>query len=248
MDHSELVAPELARREEETMVEREARAAAMIASRVPDVRFLLDHLLGDGGLALDPQRIGLIGHSFGGWTVLATTEVDPRIRAVVAMAPGGGSNPNPGILRLTLSFGWSRDVPTLFLAAENDTMIPLPGVAELFHRTRSSKRMFILRRADHQHFVDDVEGEHEAIRTASFPGEAAWIPAAMRPIAELASAEQAHLFVRGLTLAHLDAVLRQVEAADRFLAHDVEVALAVRGVEGLRFNPGVLGSPTVPPG
>jgi len=62
--------------------------------------------------------------------------------------------------------------------------------------------MFVLQRADHQHFVDDVEGEHEAVRAMSFPGEASWIPAAMRPIGELASGEQAHLFVRGLTLAH----------------------------------------------
>jgi dienelactone hydrolase len=237
MDHSEFVAPELARRDGETSDKRDARVAAVIASRVPDVRFLLDYLLSDGDLGLDTQRIGLAGHSFGGWTVLATTEVEPRIRSVVAMAPGGNSNPRPGILPLTLSFVWGRDVPTLYLAAENDVMIPLTGVTELFDRTPASTRMVILRRADHQHFVDDVEGEHEAIRAASLPGDAAWIPAAMQPIDQLSSGEQAHLFVRGLTLAHLDATLRGSEAAAAFLAGDVVATLAERGVEAMAYQP-----------
>ena len=124
-------------------------------------------------------------------------------------------------------------MPTLYLAAENDSMIQLSGLYELFDRAPPPKRMVILRRADHQHFLDEVDGEHEAIRAMSFPGEAAWIPTAMRPITELSSGEQAHLFVRGLTLAHLDAALRGSEAADRFLSGDVEAQLAARGVEAI---------------
>jgi dienelactone hydrolase len=251
MDHSEVVADELAGRDGESESERAARIDAVIGSRVPDVRFLLDHLLGCGpdtvptaaahngahDIGLDPTRIGLVGHSFGGWTVLATPEVEPRVRAVVALGAGGSAHPLPGILPLKLTFAWGRDVPTLFLAAEHDTPIPLAGVYELFDRTRASKRMFILRRADHQHFLDDVEGEHEAVRAMSFPGEAVWIPAAMLPIAELCSGEQAHLFVRGLTLSHLDATLRRLDAAERFLAGDVEAELAARGVEAISHRP-----------
>jgi hypothetical protein len=125
----------------------------------------------------------------------------------------------------------------MYLAAEQDTMIPLASVYEVFDRTPATKRLFILRRADHQHFVDDVEGEHEALRAMSLPGDAAWIPAAMRPIAELASGEQAHVFVRGLTLAHFDATLRQLEGAQRFLAGDIENELAKRGVEVIAHRP-----------
>jgi dienelactone hydrolase len=239
MDHSEVVAVELRRREGETDADRAARIDAVIASRVPDIRFLLDHLLGEAGadIPLDAARIGLVGHSFGGWTVLATAEVEPRVRALVAMVPGGGSRPRPGILPLTLRFAWDRDVPATYLAAEQDTMIPLASVYELFDRTPATKRLFILRRADHQHFIDDVEGEHEALRAMSLPGEAAWIPAAMRPIAELSSGEQAHVFVRGLTLAHFDATLRQSDAAHRFLAGDVEAELTARGVEAIAYRP-----------
>ena len=251
LDHSEVVAPELAPREGETETERAARVEAIIASRVPDVRFLLDYLVGrglstalvgaaDNGAAdieLDPMGIGLVGHSFGGWTVLATPEVDRRVRTVVALGPGGSAHPRPGVLPLKLTFEWGRDVPTMYLAAEDDTPIPLAGVYELFDRTPGSKSLFILRRADHQHFLDDVEGVHEAVRATPSPGEAAWIPAAMRPITELSSGEQAHLFVRGLTLAHLDATLGGLVAAERFLAGDVEAELATRGVEAIAHRP-----------
>jgi dienelactone hydrolase len=251
LDHSEVVAEELARRDDESESDRTARIDAVIASRVPDVRFLLDHLLtcgtgtvpvgatdnGAADIGLDAARIGLVGHSFGGWTVLATPEVEPRVRAVVALGAGGSAHARPGILPLTLTFAWGRDVPTLYLAAEDDTPIPLACVYELFERTPASKRMFILRRADHQHFLDNVEGEHEAVRVMSLTGEAAWIPAAMRPIAELCSGDQAHIFVRGLTLAHLDASLRWLNTAERFLAGDVEAELAARGVEAIAHRP-----------
>lgn len=128
-------------------------------------------------------------------------------------------------------------VPVLYLAAENDVPIPLDGVAELFGRTPASKRMFVLRRADHQHFVDDVEGEHEALRAALLPGDAAWMPAAMRPASELCTGEQAHEFIRGLALAHFDASLRQQGAAERFLAAGAEAALAAHGVAAFAYPP-----------
>ena len=212
LDHSETVAAELARRDGETGEQKTARAEAWIANRVPDIRFLLDHLLSsaawDSEASLDPAQIGIVGHSFGGWTALAATDVEQRIRAVVALAPGGSSRPKPGILPVKLTFTWGRDVPTLYLVAENDISLPLAGMYELFERTRATKHMVILRRADHGHFEDEVEQQ-----------------------AELCSREQAHLFVRGLTLCHMDAILRRQEAAQRFWLRDVEVELAARGVD-----------------
>lgn len=245
MDHSEVVATELAPRHGETPGERFARVDAIIASRVPDVRFLLDHLLSGSeraieSVGIDATLIGLAGHSFGGWTVLATPDVEPRVRAVVAFAPGGGSNPRPGILPVELAFGWGRDVPTLYLAAENDVPVPPGSVIELFERTPATKRMFILRRADHQHFADDVEASHEALRAMTLPGDAAWIPGAMLPISQLCSGAQAHLFARGLALSHLDAALRRSAAAEQFLRSDVQDELAARGVDAAEVNPGAV--------
>jgi dienelactone hydrolase len=212
LDHSEVVAAELARREGETGEQTMARVDGWIANRVPDIRFLLDHML-DGAAwgseaRIDPDRIGITGHSFGGWTALAAPETEERIRAVVALAPGGSSNPKPGIIPAKLTFAWGRDVPTLYLVAENDTPLPLDGMVELFERTRATKRMVILRRADHGHFMDDFEQQ-----------------------AGLCSGEQAHLFVRGLTLCHMDAVLRRQAGAQQFLSGDLEAELGARGVD-----------------
>lgn len=240
LDHSEVIAAELARREGETDKQKTARAEAWIANRVPDIRFLLDHLLNgaawDSETKLDPTQIGIVGHSFGGWTALAATDVEWRIRAVVALAPGGSSRPKPGILPVKLTFTWGRDVPTLYLVAENDISLPLAGMYELFERTPATKQMVILRRADHMHFMDNVENIHETVRAMPFTGELAWLPKEMRPIAELCSGEQAHLFVRGLTLCHMDAILRRQEEAQRFLVGDIEAELAVRGVDAIVHN------------
>src|SRR5262249_25372942 len=159
---------------------------------------------------------------------LSLPEVDPRIRAVVALAPGGSSDPPPGILRAPLTFRWLTEVPTLYLVADRDTFTPLPGMVELYDKTPSPHRMVILHRADHLHFADDVEQEHEAARAMSLPGEAAWIPTAMPPMSELRPGDEAHLLVRGLTLCHFDATLRQHQPAQHLLAEQVAAELAAR--------------------
>jgi len=100
--------------------------------------------------------------------------------------------------------------------------------------------MVVLRRADHMHFMDNVEQLHEAVRTSP-----PWIPELdylqkeMRPIAELCTGEQSHLFVRGLTVAHFDAVLKQNDEARRFLVCDIQAELASRGVEAFVHAAGV---------
>jgi dienelactone hydrolase len=241
LDHSEVVRGGVARKGTETSEQRAARWEAIIANRVPDIRFLLDYLLGsallDSQIKIDPALIGIVGHSFGGWTALASTDVERRILSVVALAPGGSSQPKPGILPVKLAFSWGRDVPTLYLVAENDVSLPLAGMYELFERTPATKQMIILRRADHMHFMDNVEEVHEAVRAMPWHGESAWIPKEMQPIAELCSGEQAHIFVRGLTVCHMDAILKRHQEAQRFLAGDIEGELAERGVDVIAHHP-----------
>ena len=235
LDHSELVAPELARKPDESDEQRDARTNAWMANRVPDLRFLIDQVLDraplGASLRLDPERVGVVGHSFGGWTALAATDVEPRIHAVVALAPAGSSRPKPGMLAAKLTFEWHRDVPTLYLAAEDDTSMPLAGLIELFERTPATKQLVVLRKADHMHFMDDVERMHEMVRGMPFTGELAWLPQEMRPIAELCSGEQSQRFTCALTLGHLDATLRGDEHAQRWMAGDLEAALAAHGVQ-----------------
>jgi dienelactone hydrolase len=241
IDHSEVVAPELGPSPDEDPADRARRIDAVMASRVPDVRVVLSALTGpqlaDGaeGIGLSPELIGVAGHSFGGWTALAAPEQESRVRAVVALAPGGSSRPLPGVLPLTLAFGWQHVVPVLILTGDSDVPVPLDGVQEIYARAPEPKRMFVLRRADHQHFADDVETSHEALRAMTLPGEAAWITAAMLPISELCPGEHGHLFARGLTLAHLDSVLRGDALAQEFLASRAASALAARGVDAVQY-------------
>jgi hypothetical protein len=59
----------------------------------------------------------------------------------------------------------------------------------------------------------------------------------MRPIAELCSGAQAQLFVRGLTLCHMDAKLKRQEGAQRLLVDAIEAELAGRGVDVIAHKP-----------
>jgi predicted dienelactone hydrolase len=199
LDHSEVVAPEIA-----------GNVQGFIANRVPDARFLLDYMLSDAlpcTARPDTDRIAIVGHSAGGWTALALPETDTRIRAVVALAPGGASNPKPGIIPATLSFNWPRPPATLYIVAEDDVLTPIAGMRELYSRTPGPKQMVVLPHADHLHFVDNVEQAHERLRAASLPREASWISREMRPIAELCTGEEAHRQIQSLTLAHLNSAL-----------------------------------------
>jgi hypothetical protein len=123
----------------------------------------------------------------------------------------------------------------LYLVADNDVCVPLAGTYELFDRTLATRRMIILRRADHMHFTDNVEEMHESVCNMTFPEELSWIPREMKPINELSSGEQAHLFVRGLTLAHMDAALKQTPEAGRFLEEGLLGELAARSVEATEY-------------
>jgi predicted dienelactone hydrolase len=232
-DHSEVVVPELVGFDAETSDARAARVAAVVASRVPDVRLVLDQLADE----FDGTRVAIVGHSFGGWTALATPDDEPRVSSVVALAPGGSARPRPGILPVGLPFQWPRDLPTLVLTGDQDVMTPLDGVVELFERIpATTKRMVVLRGADHLHFTDDVAEAHESLRRSTLPGEAGWIPAAMRPITELCPPASAHAFTRGLVLAHLDASIRDESAARASFDASITAAMRRHGIDAYEWN------------
>jgi len=210
LDHSETFVPELMRRDDETPEHRAARIDAVIANRVPDVLVLLDVVLrGACGapVALDAERVGLAGHSFGGWTVLATPDTDERVRSIVAHAPGGGRPIPPGIVPAEVDFAWRRPIP-LFVVADLDASLPLPIMHELFARAPEPKRLVVLPNTDHLHFGDDVETHHEAVRAMFASGPLAHLQTAMRPIAELTPGAETQRTVSELTAAHFDTTLR----------------------------------------
>ena len=64
--------------------------------RPQDLSFALDALLGgELGVVADPARVGITGHSFGGWASVQTPLVDDRIIASFPMAPGFKETSHP---------------------------------------------------------------------------------------------------------------------------------------------------------
>src|SRR5207245_5461483 len=98
-----------------------------VVLRPADVSFAIDHLLGTDGL-VDADRIGMAGHSFGGWTTLTTTARDRRLRAAVPLAPAGGASPLPvNLPREAGAVRSRREVPARSGADDRAARRPLPS-------------------------------------------------------------------------------------------------------------------------
>jgi len=218
------------------------RVHAVADLRPGDLSHAMDRVL-DGGVPgageVDADRVGVVGHSFGGWTALMLAGRDPRVAAAVPLAPAGGAADlpvNPFADRLDLD--WPRAVPTLYVAAARDSLLPLRGMHGLLARTREPCALMVLAEMDHQHFCDNAEQIHEIFRALPAPGPWGELDLAgrMAPFAELLPAADAELAIRGLTLAHLDAQLRGRADAEHFLAGAVRT-LAARGIGAERYEP-----------
>lgn len=212
-----------------------ALLSEFVAKRPGDADFLIARVVDgapdDLAALIDAARIGIAGHSFGGWTALTATARNRRIGAVVALAPAGGAGSlGDAFLRETLELGWGRDVPALFLVADRDALLPLASQRDILARTAGPKRMVALGNSDHLHFCDRIEEVHEMFRLMPPPGEFAHVAQNVAPISELCPPEQAYAFVRGLTLAHFDAALKANEGAARLLSDGLSQTLAARGI------------------
>lgn len=209
LDHSDRRMPKPS--EAATDEQRTTRMQALIGSRVPDLRWLLDTV------RPHDRTVGVAGHSFGGWTALAAPSQESRIRSVVAMAPAGSRHPRPGIIPARLDFALKRRTPVLILAGERDVSIPIDDAFDVFQQTPEPKRLVALRGVDHLHFVDDAQAAHERVREMQFPAELAWMQQEMRPWGELRPQAETHALIAALALAHFDATLKERGEAREFL-------------------------------
>ena len=218
-----------------------------IADRPADASFVIDALIaGRAELDVDPDAIGISGHSFGGWTTLQTSVRDERIRAALPLAPAGGrGGESPGnvgeAIADALELDADRSVPTLMLVADQDTILPLEGILDLARRLPERPQTVVLKHADHFHFCDRVEQTHDLFKAMgallagaaqSPPGmpDAAALIEQMKPSSELSPGAHAYALTRGLGLAHFDAHLREIEGALALLAGDLAALMEERGV------------------
>ncbi len=209
-----------------------------IKSRPLDASFVIDAMLqGQSGLDIDSERIGMAGHSFGGWTTLKTLESDARIKAALPLAPAGGmTRLDPtNVMASALNFRFKRSVPTLFIVADLDSILPLEGMLDLHARHPGPRSTVVLQNADHFHFNDNIEQTHdgyqmilagmaEGMEAESRRGMEEML-AKMKPSSDLVPGVHAYQLINGLGLAHFDAVLRDDPSATKIMRHNlVEIA------------------------
>ena len=141
----------------------------------------------------DPKAIGVLGHSFGGWTALKTPALDDRVRAVCGLAPAsepfvGRKAFLPGELPL------AAHVRSLVIAAQNDVLVDQEtSIAPLFRRLGPAAQLEVLPDADHFHFCDGLELLHRMHETQPRPGQLH----PTRPLAELMSEAKSQEWLKG---------------------------------------------------
>jgi dienelactone hydrolase len=125
-----------------------ASAAALAA----DLRTALDVStgvrLGTGDITVDPTRLGLLGHGTGGGAAVVAAAADPRVRAVVLLAP---AETRPS----AVDAAQSVSAAGLILVGGKDTVAPPAGHAEPIALSWAGEvRVRTLPKATHLGFLD----------------------------------------------------------------------------------------------
>jgi len=167
-----------------------------------DLRLSLDHVLSANGEArawpsTDPQRIGVLGHSFGGWTACKIPRIDARVRAVCGLAPAsekfvGRKAFESGELPL------AEGIHSLLIAGREDVLVDLETSVQPFAaRLSAATQLLVIDAADHFHFCDGVPVLHENHYSRPRPNQAR----PTRPLGELLDEARMHRIVNGLVTA-----------------------------------------------
>jgi dienelactone hydrolase len=199
--------------------------------RPRDMSFILDQLLDSGTEAgqlflpvIDTEKIGMSGHSFGGYTTLAVARHDARLKLLLPMAPP----PEAEIPLFAYDEGeleWGREIPTLLMAAEFDSLINYQQLRGLFEKIPCPKQILTLKNADHFHFCDEAAFIHNlfyveiAGRLSEQQRESVLIPMAdAKPIETLLDPKVSEDVIKGAGLAFLDMVFRDKADAREWLS------------------------------
>jgi len=132
-----------------------------VRDRLLDVSLAIDAMLGRAGDPadafhgrVDPFRIGVLGHSFGGFTTLALASgfadvpADPRVSAILPISPATGLLDDAALA--------SVELPILVLGGTSDTIVPVdPNNARAFEETSGRPRWRVdIEQAGHNSFTN----------------------------------------------------------------------------------------------
>ncbi|MBN1443481.1 MAG: hypothetical protein JXA90_12295 [Planctomycetes bacterium] len=119
------------------------------ADRPLDVSFLITRLIEEserrGGWlegAIDGEKVGVLGHSFGGYTACGAAESDRRVRAILPM---------------TVAVGQAGNLPVFVMLGARDRTIGLAGnllSTAYYEASTGPKHLLTLRRGGHFSFSD----------------------------------------------------------------------------------------------
>ncbi len=151
----------------ERLAEVEADGDAIALNRPRDVTAVIDAFLNPESqetvgfvASVDPGRIAVTGHSFGGFTAYAMASgfaneagefvADERVGAIIALAPAAGES------LLSDELLASIEIPSLVMVGTDDTTTPVePNVTRPWELTASSPAYRVdLVAAEHQTFTD----------------------------------------------------------------------------------------------
>ncbi len=125
------------------------------ANRPADVAFVTREVVrrsldGGGRLAglVDPERVGVTGHSFGAWTALAAPLLHDGFSAAVALAPPGPDHYEPPRPLAGLA------VPLLIVAATQDGTTPFTEAEEVYAAVSGPRYLAGVQGAGHFSFTD----------------------------------------------------------------------------------------------
>src|SRR5690606_911780 len=91
--------------------------------------------------ALDPDRIAMSGHSFGGLTTYLVEDLDPRIKVAIPMAPAVINQQ-------------SLAIPSLTLLGQTDGVLPVEPMRAAWQASAAPKVLVEIERAGHYAFSD----------------------------------------------------------------------------------------------
>ncbi len=116
---------------------------ASFQERPNDIIFALDSMLEANGDSqspffgvIDPQRIGMSGHSFGGLTTYLVTAQDDRFRVALAFAPAVGANQ-------------TLKVPSLTMLGQIDSVVNVPAIRAAYEGSLPPKYLVEIGSAGH---------------------------------------------------------------------------------------------------
>jgi dienelactone hydrolase len=157
---------------------------------------------------IDPSAVGILGHSYGGWTSLKIPAMETRVRAIGCLAPV--SEPFVGRKAFEAQeLPFSDAIDTLILTGRDDVLVDLDtSIRPLHERLGPAARLEIIDGADHFHFCDGIELLHKMHENNPRPNQLR----ATRPLNQLLGEVEMHALVNERVTRFFGQTLGRIES------------------------------------